>query len=80
MQLTKTLLYSLSNPSSTMTSNKNYKDTLFERANLTPIYAKPIFETLHKLQNKIKANAKFIYSNLGGVAHGPLVLVLTDAQ
>ena len=63
-----------------MTSNINYKDTLFERANLTPICGKPTFETLHKLWNKIKANTKSIYSNLGGRAHGHLSLVLNDAQ
>ena len=63
-----------------MTSNINYKDTLFKRANLTPIRGEPTFETLHKLQNEIKANAKSVYSNLGGGAHVHLGLVLTDAQ
>ena len=63
-----------------MTSNINCKDTLFERSNLTPICGEPTFETLHKLQNEIKANSKSVYSNLGGRAHVPLVLVLTDAQ
>ena len=58
----------------------NYKRTLFEKANLTPIHGKPTFETLHKLQNEIKANAKSIYSNLGGGAHDHLSLVLNDAQ
>ena len=62
-----------------MTSNINYKDTLFERSNLTPIRGKPTSETLHKLQNEIKANAKSVYSNLRGGAHGHLGLVLTDA-
>ena len=34
-----------------MTSTINYKDTLFGRANLTPIHGKPTFEMLHKLRN-----------------------------
>ena len=41
-----------------MTSNINYKDTLFERAKLTPIRGKLSLETLHKLRNEIKANTK----------------------
>ena len=54
----------------------NYKDTLFERANFTPIRGKPTSETLHKLRNEIKA----VYSNLRGGSHGHLGLLLTDAQ
>ena len=38
------------------------------------------FKTLHKLQNEINANAKYIYSNPGGGSHGHLRLVLTDVQ
>ena len=63
-----------------MTSNINYNYTLFEQSNLTPIRGEPTFETLHKLWNEIKANAKSVCSNLGGVAHGHLGLVLTDAM
>ena len=63
-----------------MTSNINYKDTLFERSNLTPIRGKPTFKTLHKFWNEIKANSKSVYSNIGGGSHGHLGLVLVDAQ
>ena len=63
-----------------MTNNINYKDTLFEWSNLTPICGEPTFETLHKLRNEIKANAKSVYSNLGGGAHVQIGLVITDAQ
>ena len=63
-----------------MTSNINYKDTLFKQSNLAPIRGEPTFETLHNLWNEIKANANFVYSNIGGGAHGDLGLVLTDAQ
>ena len=63
-----------------MTRNINYEDTLFKRANLTLICGKPTFETLHKFWKEIKANAKSVYSNLGGGAHDNLGLVLTDVQ
>ena len=63
-----------------MMSNINYKYTLFDQANLTPILGKPTFETLHKLRNEIKTNAKAVYSNVGGVAHDHLGLLLTEAQ
>ena len=79
MQLTTKYLDSWSTLSSTMTSNINYKDTLFEQAKLTPFRGKPNFKTLNKLQNEIKANAKSVYSNFGGGSHGHLGLVLTDA-
>ena len=65
---------------STIVSSINYKDTLFKWANLTPIHGKPTFKTLHKLRNKIKANAKYVYSNLVGGAHSHISLVLTNAQ
>ena len=58
----------------------NYKDNLFEQANLNTIRSKPTFETLHKIRNEIKANNKYVYSNLGGGAHGHLGLVLTNAK
>ena len=63
-----------------MTSNINYKDTLFKRSNLTPIRGEPNFEMLHNLWNEIKSNAKTVYSNIGEGAHRHLGLVLTDAH
>ena len=63
-----------------MTRNIHNIDTLFERANLTPIRGKPTFETLHKVWNEIKANANSVYSNIGGGAHVHLVLLLTEVQ
>ena len=63
-----------------MISTVNYRDTHFERANLTPIRGKPTYETVHKLWNEIKANARSVYSHLGGGTHGHLGLVLTAAQ
>ena len=63
-----------------MKSNINYKNTIFEQVNLTHINSEPTFKMLHKLRNEIKANSKAVYSNLGGGAHCPLGLVLTDVQ
>ena len=63
-----------------MTRYINYKDTLFERTNLTPICGEPTFETLHKILDKIKANVKSVYSNIGGGAHVHLGLVHTNGQ
>ena len=63
-----------------MMSKFNYKDNLFEKANLTPIRGKPTFEMIHNLRNEIKANAKSVYYNIEGGAHGHLGLVITDAQ
>ena len=63
-----------------MTNNINYKDTIFKRANLTPIRGKPNFKMLHKLRNEIKSNSKSISSNLGVGSHGCLGLVLTESQ
>ena len=63
-----------------MTSTVNYRDTHFERANLTPIRGEPTFETVHKLWNEIKANACSVYLHLGGGTHGHLGLVLKAAQ
>ena len=34
-----------------MASSINYKDTIFNQANLTPIHDEPTFKTIHKLQN-----------------------------
>ena len=40
----------------TMSSSINYKDTLFELINLTPIRGEATFKTLLNLRNEIKAN------------------------
>ena len=63
-----------------MTSSINFKDTLLERANLSPIPGEPTFKTLHKLWNDIKSNEKAVYSTLGGGVHGHISLEITDAQ
>ena len=60
MQLTTTYLDIWSTSSSTITRNINYKENIFEKANLTPIRGEPTFETLHKLWNEIKAKDKAV--------------------
>ena len=63
-----------------MTSTVNYRDTHFEQGNLTTIRGEPTFETVHKVWNEIKANARSMYSHLGCGTHGHLGLVLTAEQ
>ena len=63
-----------------MASMVNYRDTHFKRANLTPIRGEHTYETVHKLWNKVRANACSVYSHLGGGTHGHLSLVLTSAH
>ena len=80
MSITTTYIYCLSLMPYTMASSINYRYTLFEWANLTPISGKPNFKTLHKLWNKIKANGKSVYYNLGEGAHVNIGLVLTESE
>ena len=42
--------------------------------------SEPTFETLHKIRNEIKENAKPVYSNIWGGPYGHISLVLTDVQ
>ena len=52
MQLTSSYLDIVSTLSSTMRININWKDTLFEWADLTTIRGESTFKTPHKLRNK----------------------------
>ena len=65
-----------------MTSNGiNYRDTFFEFPDLTKIQAgEPDSESLYKIRNELRANAKSVYSNLSDGAHGHLALVMTTTQ
>ena len=58
----------------------NYRYTLFRRDDTTQICGGTTFETLHKVWNEIKLNEKSVYSNIGGLSHVHLSLVLTDGQ
>ena len=58
----------------------NYRETLFEYPDLSPIHGEPSYESLRILFNQIKANARSIHTTLGGGQHGHLGLVLTAQQ
>lgn len=62
------------------TTVPNYRDTLFEYSDLSPIVGEPTYESLRVLLNQIKANARSIHTTLGGGQHGHLGLVLTPQQ
>ena len=61
-------------------SSTNYRENLFRHQYLTRIHGEPTFSTLKILARELKANARSVYSNLGGAANGHLGLILSDAQ
>lgn len=58
----------------------DYKETHFEKSELTPIRGEPTYHTLERLLKELKANARNVHSNLGGGAHGHLGLVISPAS
>ena len=58
----------------------NYRETYFEFPELTKLQGEPDSESILKLRNELKANAKSVYSNLSDGAHGHLALVLSATQ
>lgn len=62
------------------TNTINYKDTLFEKKELTRIIGKPTYLSLQRLKNELKANAMSVPSTLGGGNHGHLGQVLTPVE
>ena len=58
-------------------STVNYHETIFEHPNLTKIIGIPTYDALHLLHNEIKSNAISVHSNIGGVQHGYLGLVVS---
>ena len=61
-------------------SGINYRDTFFEFPDLTKIQGEPDSESLYKIRNELRANAKSVYSNLSDGAHGHLALLMTAPQ
>ena len=57
-----------------------YRENFFPNPDLTKIFDIPTYESFHKMQLELKTNAISIHSNLGGAAHGNLVLLITDAR
>ena len=62
------------------TTIPNYRETLFEYPDLTPIHGEPSFESLTMMMNQLKANARSVRTPLGGGQHGYMGLLLTPAQ
>jgi hypothetical protein len=60
-------------------STVNYRELFFEYTDLDRIHGEPNPENLLRFQKQLKANARSVYSNLGGGQHGHLFLVLSDA-
>ena len=58
----------------------NYRDTIFEYADLTVIHGEPTYETLKTMVNQLKANARAVRTTLGGGQHGYLGLLLSQQQ
>lgn len=65
---------------SSASSIPNYRDTVFEYADLTAIHGEPTYDTLKILLNQLKANARSVWTTLGGGNHGYLDLVLSPQQ
>jgi hypothetical protein len=59
-------------------STVNYRKLFFEYTDLDRIHGEPNPENLLRFQKQLKANARSVYSNLGGGQHGHLFLVLSD--
>ena len=58
----------------------NYRALHFEYKDFTPIRGEPNADSLLRLCNEIKANARSVLSHLGGGAHGHLGLVLSPIE
>ena len=57
-------------------STVKYHETIFEHPNLTKIVGVPTYGTLNIPHNDIKYNSISVHSNIGGVQHGYLSLVV----
>ena len=60
--------------------NIDYATTNFEYPILTKIYGIPSYESLRKINIKLKANAVGVPCDFGGGSHGHLELVLTVTE
>ena len=60
--------------------NVNKHKNHLEHTKLNTIHSKTTFESFHKLRNKIKDNARLVYSHQVGGAYNHLGIVLTQEQ
>ena len=58
----------------------NYRESFFEKPDLTPVIGKPDYETLYQTIVDLRTNAISVHSNLGGGNHGHLGLLMSPAQ
>ena len=58
----------------------NYRESFFEKPDLTPVIGKPDYETLYQTIIDLRTNAISVHSNLGGGNHGHLGLLMSPAQ
>lgn len=65
---------------SSSSSIPNYRDTVFEYADLSAIIGEPTYDTLKLMLNQLKANARAVRTSLGGGNHGHLGLLLSPQQ
>eukprot|EP00957_Ditylum_brightwellii_P134175 10229920-Ditylum_brightwellii.AAC.1 len=57
--------------------NVDYKNTVFEKPELTHVHGEPTMANLLTLRNEIQANAQAVSTTLGGGRHGHLGLLMT---
>jgi hypothetical protein len=58
----------------------NYRESFFEKPDLTPVIGKPDYETLYQTIVDLRTNAISVHSNLGRGNHGHLGLLMSPAQ
>ena len=55
----------------------DYKNTVFEKPELTHVHGEPTMANLLTLRNELRANAQAVSTTLGGGRHGHLGLVMS---
>ena len=63
-----------------MTNNVDYTTTYFKYPVPTPINGEPMNKTLKRLKMELRANGSSVDTDLGGVNHGYLGLILADLE
>ena len=61
-----------------MNQDVDYKNNIFESAELTRVHGEPNTSTLLNLRNEIRSNAQSVHTTLGGGKYGHLGLVMND--
>ena len=61
-------------------STGNYQKTIFPKRDLTRILGIPTYDALHQMQLELNINALYVHSNLGGVTHRHIGLLMTNTK